>query len=159
MNNTFNITRYRELVEKETTLANEKKDLFYENRSEFIELLEYRASVERQISYNRKNDYFLLISKYLNQLITPSEFRNEFLEMEKQDSTKAEKILQDFQQLSFFSLVENLEEFSNLTDQISDLCFELIELGYGEGLSEDEFHDSVNNLCLQLKKSFEDEMV
>ena len=159
MKNIFNVTRYRELVEKETALVNEKKVLFYENRSEFIELLKYQASVEVQISYNRKNDYFLLINKYLNQLITPSEFRNEFLEMEKQDSTKAEKILQDFQQLSFFSLVENLEEFSNLTGQISDLCFEVIDVGYGEGLSKDEFHDSVNILCLQLKKSFEDEMV
>jgi len=156
MNNSFNVTRYSELIEKETALANKKKSLFYENRSEYLELLNYQASVEQQITYNRKNDYFLLINKYLNQLITPSEFRIEFLKMEKQDGTKAKKILQDFQQLSFFSLVENLEEFSNLMGQISDLCLEVRELGYGEGLSKDEFHHSVNNLYLQLKKSFED---
>jgi len=56
----------------------------------------------------------------------PSEFRIEFLKMEKQDSIKAKKTLQDFQQLSFFSLVENLEEFSNLMSQISDLCLFLL---------------------------------
>ena len=142
------------MVEKETALANKKKALFYENRSEYLELLNYQASVEQQITY-RKNNYFLLINKYLNQLITPSEFRIEFLKMEKQDGTKAKKILQDFQQLSFFSLVENLEEFSNFMGQISDLCLEVRELGYGEGLSKDEFHHSVNNLYLQIKKSFE----
>ena len=156
MNNIFNLTRYSKLIEKETALANQKKSLFSENQSEYLELLNYQASVEQQIIYNRKNDYFLLINKYLNQLITPSEFRIEFLKMEKKDGTKANKILQDSQQLSVFSLVENLEEFSNLMGQISDLCLEVRELGYGEGLSKDEFHHSVNNLYLQLKKSFED---
>lgn len=57
--------------------------LFSKNRSEYLGLLNYQASVEQQITYNRKNDYFLLINKYLNQLITPSEFQIEFLEMEK----------------------------------------------------------------------------
>ena len=95
----------------------------------------------------------MLINKYLNQLITPSEFRIEFLKMEKQDGTKANKILQDYQQLSVFSLVDNLEEFSNIMGQISDLCLEVRELGYGDGLSKDEFYYSVNNLYLQLKKS------
>ena len=98
----------------------------------------------------------MLINKYLNQLIIPSEFRIEFFKMEKQDGTKANKILQDFQQLSSFSLVENLEEFFNLMGQISNLCLEVRELRYGEGLSKDEFHHFVNNLYLQLKKSFEE---
>jgi len=152
MNNSFNLTRYRKLIEKETALANQKKSLFYENRSEFLELLNYQASVEQQIIYNRKNDYFLLIDKYLNQLITSFEFQIEFLKMEKQDDTKAKKIFQDYQQLSGFSLVENLEEFSNLMGQISDLCQDIIDWGYEDGLSKDEFYDSVNNLYLQLKK-------
>lgn len=43
------------------------------------------------------------------------EFRIEFLKMEKQDGTKANK---------------NLEEFSNLMGQISDLCLEVRQLGY-----------------------------
>jgi hypothetical protein len=98
----------------------------------------------------------LLIDKYLNQLITSFEFQIEFLKMEKQDDTKAKKIFQDSQQFSGFSLVENLEEFSNLMGQISDLCQDIIDWGYEDGLSKDEFHHSVNNLYFQIKKSFED---
>lgn len=103
MNNSFNLTRYLELIEKEIALANQNKSLFSENHSEFIELLDYQASVERQITYSRKNNYFLLINNYLKQLITPSEFQTEILKMEKQDGTKAEKTLQNSQQLSLFS--------------------------------------------------------
>lgn len=156
MNNIFNLSRYSKLIEKETALINQKKWLFYENYSEFIELLNYQASVEQQINYNRKNDYLLLIEKYLSHLITSSEFQNEFLEMEKQDATKADKILQDSQQLSGFYLVENLEEFGNIVARISTLCQDIIDWGYEDGLSKDEFYDSVNNLYLQLKKYFEE---
>jgi hypothetical protein len=49
MNNSFNLTRYSELIEKETALANQKKSLFYENQSEFLELLNYKASIHQQI--------------------------------------------------------------------------------------------------------------
>jgi hypothetical protein len=136
-------------------LTNKNKSLFSENRSEFLELLDYKANVEQQIIYNRKNDYFLLINNYLKQLITPSEFKIEILKMEKQDGRKAKKILQDSQQLSLFFFVESLKEFSNLMQQILDLCFE-DGLKYGKGLSKDEFYDLVNNLYLQLKKYFED---
>ena len=79
-----------------------------------MELLNYRASIEEQITYDRKKDYFLLINKYLSQFITPSEFRLQYLKMEEEDSKKATIILQDYQQLKVFSLLENLDEFSNL---------------------------------------------
>jgi hypothetical protein len=46
MKNRFNLTRYLKLIEKETALAN---SLFYENRSKFIELLNYQASIEVQV--------------------------------------------------------------------------------------------------------------
>lgn len=84
-------------------MNNQNNWLFTENRVKFIELLKYQTSVKQQIMYNRKNDYFLLINKYLNQLITPYEFQSKFLEMENENSMQAEKILQNFQQLSSFS--------------------------------------------------------
>lgn len=134
--------------------------LLDENRDEFIELLSYKASVETQISYNRKEDYFLLMDKYLTQSIPFSEFKTGFLKMENQDSEKAGKILQDFQQLSLFSLVENLEEFSDSITRISSLCMEMYALKEsGETLSKNEkneIYNSVKNLCFQLKKSFEE---
>ena len=83
--------------------------------------------------------------------MTTFEFQSEFLEMEKEDSAKAAKLLQDYTQFSTFSMVSNLKEFSNLTDQISELCFELNEVG---GPSEDEFYSLVENISFQLQNCF-----
>lgn len=109
----------------------------------------------RQIKYDRKKDYFLLIHKYLTRLILPSEFRVQFLQMEKEDAKKAAIILKDFQQLEVFSLAEDLDEFSDLMGKISNLCFEYDELWDGtiDRMTENEFYYLVNNLYLQLQKS------
>ena len=47
--------------------------------------------------------------------------------MKKEDSAKATIILEDFQELEVFTLAKDLENFSDLIDQISTLCLE-----YGE---------------------------
>jgi hypothetical protein len=120
----FNLSRYKKLLAKETALVKKKKSLLTENRPEYFELLDSRASIEEQMNYNRRNDYFLLIDKYLNQLITPFDFQIEFLKLEKNDSRKA---LEDEEQLSTFSLVDNLKEFSNLMGKIYDLCEDVFE--------------------------------
>jgi hypothetical protein len=143
----FNLSRYKELLKLEESGKISFLDL---------ELLSYRASVEEQISYNRKKDYFLLIHKYLTRLILPSEFRVQFLQMEREDSKKATILLEDFQELEVFSLAEDLEKFSDLITQISTLCFEYAELWDGtmERMSENEFYYLVNNLYLQLLGNF-----
>lgn len=66
------------------------------NVSRYQELLELEASVQCQIAYNQKENYFSLIEKYLDRQITTYEFRSTFLEMESQDSREAFKIKQDF---------------------------------------------------------------
>lgn len=63
MFNNFNVPRYRELLKKETILNKQEKLLFYENRSEYLELLSYQASVQRQISYSRRSEYSSLINR------------------------------------------------------------------------------------------------
>jgi hypothetical protein len=146
----FNLSGYKELLKFE---GSEKNSLFNENN---LGLLSYRASVTRQINYDRKKYYFLLIHKYLTRLILPSEFRVQFLQMEKEDAKKAAIILKDFQQLEVFSLAEDLDEFSDLMGKISNLCFEYDELWDGtiDRMSENEFYYLVNNLYLQLQKVF-----
>lgn len=153
MNNSFNRSRYCKLMEKETAFNNQGTSLLYENQSEFLELLGYQVSVEQQIMYNRKNDYFCFIELYINKLMTTFEFQSEFLKMEKKDAEESAKILEDYTQLSAFSMVSNLKEFSNLTDQISELCFEVNEV---RGLSEEKFYSSVENLYVQLQECFDD---
>ncbi len=148
----FNLSRHKELVNFEASDNNWYSILDEKN----LELLTYRGSVIQQIGYDRKNHYFLLIHNYLTRSILPSEFRAQFLQMEKEDSQKARTILADFQQLEVFSLAEDLDEFSDLIDQISDLCFDFDELwdGSTHRMSENKFYYLINNRYSQLQKVF-----
>ena len=72
--------------------------------------------------YNRKEDYYSIINKYLNKTLTIIEFRTQFLAMEKEDMEKGSLILGNTQELEVFDLAEDLEKFSRLIGEIFDLC-------------------------------------
>ena len=143
----FNLSRYKELLKLEESGKISFLDL---------ELLSNGASIQSQMSYNRKENYFSLIDKYLGRTITPYEFRSKFLEMEKQDSEEAFIIKQDFRKLEVLTLADDLDKFSDLIIEISTLCFEYDALWEEtmERMSESEFYSLVNNHYLQLQKAF-----
>jgi hypothetical protein len=142
----FNLSRYKELLQLE-----KKGEISFLD----LELVTYEASVAKQIWYNRKKDYFIVIHEYLSQIITPYEFRSKFLQMKKDDSAKATIILENFQELEVFTLAKDLEKFSDLISQISTLCLEFDEVWDGtmEPMSESEFYSLVNNHYLQFQES------
>lgn len=147
MGNQFNLERYKELLELEKS-----------NKITFLdfELLTYQANIESQIYYNRKENYFSLMEKYLKGKIVGHEFRSKFLEMEKQDGKIAYIIQQDFQKLEVFTLADDLEEFSDLIGEISTLCFEYDEIWDGtmKRMSEREFYSLLNKHYFQLAELF-----
>ena len=141
----FNLKRYKELLELE---KNGKIS------SLSLELLDYQVSIERQISYNQKNNYFLLISQYLNEIISPVTFRIKFLEIEREACKQASKIFEDFQRLENFTISDDLEEFSILISEISTLCVEY-DISWNEtskNITEEEFYHSVNSKYLKFQE-------
>ena len=147
MANQFNLLRYKELLELEKN--NKITGLN-------LELITYKVSIESQICYNRKENYFSLIETYLKRKLSDHEFRSKFLKMETQDLKTAYTIKQDFQKLEAFTLTDDLEYFSNLTIQISAFCLEYDEIWGGtmERMSESEFYSLVNKHYFQLAKLF-----
>ena len=137
MTKQFNLLRYKELLE----LEKNKKISFLD-----LELLTYKTSIEYQICYNHKENYFSLIGEYFKKKLTGYEFRSRFLKMETQDQKTAYTIKRDFQKLENFRLADNLKDFSNLIIQISTLCLEYDEIWDEtiEGMSESEFYSLVN---------------
>ena len=144
MANQFNLVRYKELLELEKN-----------NKITFLdrEFLIYETSIQLQISYNRKENYFSLIEKYLERKLSGHEFRSKFLKMENQDQKTAYTIKQDFQKLEAFTLADDLEDFSNLTLEISTLCSDYDEIWDGTvgPMSESEFYSLVNKHYFQWK--------
>lgn len=134
MSNNFNLKHYLELLGKQDLTETDE-----------LQLLSYGALVERQISYNRKDEYFSLIRQYLAKKINPSTFRGKFLEMQKADDDTTQIIKEDFEQLSNISIDLELEEgpFSLLIDRIYDNSMLAVEFGPEDGISEDEFRVSI----------------
>ena len=146
MENYFNLTRYKELLELE-----KKGEISYLHS----DLVSYEASISKQIAYNRKQDYLILIHEYLNQVITPDDFRSKFLQMGDDDTAEADLILKNFQELEVFTFGKDLEKFSGLNVAISILCLEFDEIWDGtiEPMSESEFYSLVNNCYVKFQEA------
>lgn len=75
----FDFRRYQELIK----LDEMKKGGLDFWSKDFRELLQFQGSIQSQISYNRKDQYFSLVQKYLNGMLTVYEFQSNFLELEE----------------------------------------------------------------------------
>lgn len=148
---TFDIDRYNELLEKEKRLSQENNSLIFENKDEFIELLSYGARVKNQISYERNQDYYSLISQYIDKVVTAPIFQSEFLKMEKEDAKAAKIITDDFKQLARFSVDLKAVEFSSLIEDISEVYMVACEFGPEKGISDQKFRKSIEKTFLQIQ--------
>jgi hypothetical protein len=120
MSNNFNLKHYLELLGKQDLTETDE-----------FQLLSDGALVERQISYNRRDEYFSLIRQYLAKKINRNTFRGEFLKMQKADYVTTQIIKEDFEQLSNLSIDLELEEglFSLLIDLIYDNSMLAVKFG------------------------------
>ena len=146
----FNLPRYRQLLAKEDSLTNKTKDLF--DHPTFLELLSLESTVETQVFYNQKNNYFALIQKYLGKTINPNVFRGQFIGMVKEDLKKSDKILKNFEELSTFWIDLELDDFSSLFENIYETCLYAFEFeDQDDAMPEDKFRDSIENFFSKSK--------
>ena len=149
MANYFNLSRYKELL----NLKKNNKISFLDE--DFMELLIYKSNVAEQISYDRKEAYFLLISKFLDRSITISDFNSQIKELQEQDNRKSKIILENFEELQAFSLASDLNIFSNSIHYISEGCLDYYESFVDlKPITKDELYDLVNKYYSQLQATF-----
>ena len=146
----FNLTRYKELLTKTESSSKQGKEYFQD--PEVLELLDFQSSVETQIFYEQKMEYLKLIQKYLDERISPGEFRNDYLEIATNSMKKARKILLNEEELSMLWIESGLEKFSSLFDEIHEACQCILEFGTDdEGISEDKFRGLVEKMMIKIK--------
>ena len=155
----FNVLRYRQLLAKNESLdkkyksLNKKKDKNFFFEPDFLELLSCKGSVETQVFYNHKNKYFALIKKYLGEIINPKSFRFQFMRMALQDMREADRILNDFEELSTFWIDSELDEFSSLFEEMNEICVSTLEFeDEDDAVPEEEFRESVEKIFSQIQK-------
>lgn len=92
-----------------------------------------------------------MIESYLVGNLEIDEFQSEFTKLENQDFELGKNMREDFEELEVFQLSDRLEEFSDLTYEISDLCWEYDEPD-SKPISDDEFYNSINDCYIKLQK-------
>ena len=153
---TFNLSRYRQLLAKKDSLTNKNKDFF--DNPIFLELLSFESSLETQVFYNHKNNYFALIQKYLDETINPNIFRAQFIEMVNEDLKKSHKILKNFEELSTFWIDLELDEFCSLFESIHETCLYAFEFeDQKDAMPEDTFRDSIQKIFFKMQKYLNEE--
>lgn len=147
----FNIVRYKELLAK--VESSKKTGLAYFKDAEVLEYLDYRASVDLQILYEEKNELVRLIQKYLDEKISPGNFRCEYLDMTKKSMEKTTKILNNLDELSNFWIDPKEKDLGSLLSDIHESCQCIIEFGIEDsGISEDGFRKLLNKVVLEMKQ-------
>lgn len=139
----FNLLRYKELLQ-----LRQKSTMSILDEA-FLELLDLESDVDAQIAYNRREVYCSLIKQYLNNSITPRDFRSKYLEITKQDSQTSNRILKDFQKLGALSLSKDRNQFYKPIDYISTLCMEYT----ADQISNSDFYSCVKSEFLKLPKN------
>jgi len=107
--------------------------------------------VKNQISYARKQEYYSLISQYIDKVVTAPIFQSEFLKMEKEDAKAAKIITDDFKQLARFSFDLKAVEFSSLIADISGIFMVAYEFGPKESINDQKFRKSIKKTFLQIQ--------
>ena len=149
----FNVARYQELLNKINSST--KNGIEYFQDPEVLELLACKSSVSNQISYDQKNEYFDLIQKYLDETISPYEFRTAFLGMSNKNREKSNKIFDNLEKLGMLSIEPGLKEFGSLLSKIYELCLTIVEFGIGdEGISEDRFRNLIQKIFIEMKERY-----
>lgn len=152
MKHILDLTRYNYLLEKENSLKIKNTSLLIDNRPEFIELLSYNTKLQNLFSYQNKEKYCSLISRYINNLITPQFFQWEFLELEKNDSKSAKILLNNLKKSSESSIKIDLAaiKFGSLVEEISELSEVAQEFGPKNGINDNDFSKSIKKIYLKM---------
>ena len=149
----FNFFRYQELLDKTNSSTKTGKEYFQD--PEVLELLTLESSVQTQIFYDQKNEYFDLIQKYLDETMISSDFVAKFIKRTRENLKKSTEILENFEKLSTFWIEPGLTEFSSLFDEIDEACLTINEYGIGDQeISEDRFRNLIQTTFIKLKNRY-----
>jgi len=150
--NYLNKSRYFELVAKDKKLETKGTSLYYENRSEYHELLSYRIILEEQVFYENRFQYIDLIKKYMDGKINCYTFQWDFFDLYQSHRKISNKFIENLNQSGIssnisFSKNSKRENFSLLVEEMVPLCDAL-----DDGLTENRFDLEIKKIYSDIKK-------
>jgi hypothetical protein len=134
----LNKYRYFELVAKDEDLKIKGTSLYYENQSEYDELLSYKIILEEQVFYANRFQYTDLIKKYLDGQINCYTFQWDFFDLYHNHGEVYDKFIENVNQAGISSEISfstnSKKNFYLLINELIPMCNAL-----DDGLTEARF--------------------
>jgi hypothetical protein len=144
---TYNKIRHLELLKRFLDFKKQGKDLYRENRDEYMELLEYRCALYHHIFFKSKEEFALLMENYVHDSIDFEQFEIAFSRLWK-ETFRAESAFQmDLKRVENLQLDPRSDGFGSLVTAV----FRQFEVLEDEECTEQELKDYVQNTLREIQ--------
>ena len=98
----YNKKRHKQLVIRSQDLKNQGKNLFLENPEEDSELSKYNIAVEEQVFWTHREDFFLVMKNFLDNILGFDEFETAFSLLFRKTTEEVDTSIIDLKQIEKF---------------------------------------------------------
>jgi hypothetical protein len=149
----YNRKRHQQLVIRSQDLKNQGKNLFIENPEEDSELSKYNIAVEEQVFWTHRENFFLLMKNFLDNILDFDEFETAFSLLYRKTTEKVDMFIIDLKQIEKFQPSTRLDRFASFIGSI----FRQFEEVEDEYCTEQEIKDSVEKVYLKFQNFVSEE--
>ena len=110
--------RHKQLVIRSRDLKNQEKTLFRGNPEEYSELLDYEIAVEKQIFWINREEFFLVIKDFLDNIINFDEFETAFTLLYHKTREEFYMFVIDLKQIEKFQPSTRSDRFTSYINTI-----------------------------------------
>ena len=139
--------RHKQLVIRSQDLKNQGKNLFLENPEEDSELSKYNIAVEEQVFWTHREDFFLLMKNFIDNIINFDEFETAFSLLYRKTSEEVDMFIVDLKQIEKFQPSTRSYRFASFIGSI----FRQFEEVEDEYCTKQEVKDSVKKVYLKFQ--------
>ena len=144
---TYNKIRHLELLRRFLDLKNQGKDLYRENRNEYMELKEYKCALYHHIFWKSKEQFVLLMENLVTDSIDMEEFETAFSQLWWKTMEQDEALQMDLKRVENLQLDPKSDGFGSFITAV----FRQFEVLEDEECTEQEVKYYVQNTLREIQ--------
>ena len=149
----YNRKRHKQLMIRSQDLKNQGKNLFIENPEEDSKLSKYNIAVKEQVFWTHREDFFLLIKNFIDNIFYFDEFETTFSLLYRKTTEKIDMFIINLKQIDKFQPSPRSYRFASFIGSI----FRQFEEVEDEYCTEQEVKDFVKKVYLKFQNFLNEE--
>lgn len=147
MTYTYNKIRHLELLRPFLDFRNQGKDLYTENRDEYLELLHYRGTLEDYTFWKSREQFVLLMENFVNDSIDMEQFQIAFSRFWRETFKAHDAFKIDLKRVKNFQYNPRSDRFRSFVTAV----FRQFEVLEDEECTEQEVKDYVREVLQEIQ--------